>query len=141
MRGVTAKSRNDGVVYVTVARKTYPQIAAHWEEQLTGANARKWGRMWIDPSKAAAAERRRQALWQEGPTTRGLPAFNRDECPGAMFICHTQEFSDVELCCATENQACGRDLYWALRKELGRKMAWWEVRFRFVDWLAELPSD
>lgn len=133
MRGVIAKSRNNGLVYVTVARTAYPQIAAHWEEQLTGENARRWGRLYIDPLKAARDERRRDALWQEGPTTRGMPAFNRDECPGAMFICETQEVADVEVCCATENQAFGRDLYHALREELGPKMGWWQVRFRFVD--------
>lgn len=133
MSGVLARSRNDGVVYVTVARTTYPQIAAHWEEQLTGKNARKWGKLYIDPSKAARDERRRDALSQEGPSTRGMPAFNRDECPGAMFICETQEIAHVEVCCATENQAFGRDLYHALRKELGPQMAWWEVRFEFVD--------
>jgi hypothetical protein len=133
MRGVVAKSRKDGVVFVTVARKSYPQIAAHWEEQLTGANARRWGKLYIDPSTRAKDGRRRDALWQEGPSTRGMPAFNRDECPGAMFICQTQEISHVEVCCATQNQAFGRDLYHALRDELGPKMAWWEVRFSFVD--------
>ena len=118
---------------VLVHRKVYPQIAKHWETQLTGRNAAKWGRIWIDPSKTAAAERRRDALWQEGPSTRGMPAFNRDECPGAMFICETQEVADVEVCCATQNQAFGRDLYHALRHALGAKMAWWEVRFKFID--------
>jgi hypothetical protein len=133
MRGVTAKMRLDGIVHVTVRRTMYPQIANHWETQLTGPNAKKWGRIWIDPSKAARDQRRRDALWQEGPSTRGLPAFNRDECPGAMFICETQEIADVEVCCATENQAFGRDLYHALRLELGPKMAWWQVKFIFVD--------
>ena len=133
MTGVWAESGNDGTIVVTVRRKQYPQIARHWEMQLTGPNAKKWGRLWIDPKKPAANERRRDALWQEGPSTRGMPAFNRDECPGAMFICETQEVADVEVCCATENQAFGRDLYRALQKELGKTMAWWEVRFRFID--------
>ena len=133
MTGVWAEKRNDGTVVVTVRRRLYPQIARHWETQLTGRNARRWGRLWIDPRKSAAHHRRRDALWQEGPTTRGMPAFNRDECPGAMFICETQEVADVEVCCATQNQAFGRDLYRALKSELGSTMAWWEVRFRFTD--------
>jgi len=133
MPGVRVEPRNDGTVMVTVRRKADPQIARHWETQLTGRNGRKWGRLWIDANKAAAHERRRHALWQEGRSTRGMPAFNRDECPGAMFICETQEIADVEVCCATENQAFGRDLYRALRQELGRKLDWWEVRFRFID--------
>jgi hypothetical protein len=136
MSGVIARSHKDGTVDVIVARSDYPQIAAHWESQLTGSNARKWGRIWIDPSTKARDQRRRDALWQEGPSTRGVPAFNRDECPGAMFICHTQEISHVEVVCASENQAFGRDLYQALRKELGPRMAWWEVRFEFVDTLS-----
>jgi hypothetical protein len=131
--GVEAKKQGgSGIVVVTVKRRRYPQIARHWERQLTGANARKWGRIWIDPRKSAKHERRKDAMWTEGPSTRGMPHGNRDECPGAMFICETQEVSDVEVCCATQNQDFGRDLYAALLKELGKKMGWWQVRFRFV---------
>ena len=133
MSGVLAEMSQKGFVDVTVQRKFYPQIAQHWESQLTGRNAAKWGRIWIDPSSVEKDNRRRENLWEEGPSTRGLPQANRDECPGAMFICETQEFADVEVCCATQNQAFGRDLFWALRKELGKKMGWWEVRFHFVD--------
>lgn len=135
MSGVRASKRNDGTVLVTVSRRAYPQVVDHWKSQLTGANAKRWGRLWIDPHAPATDERRRDAMWTEGRSTRGLPGFNRDECPGAMFICETQEVSHVEVLCATQNQAFGRDLYSALRSELGpkSKMGWWEVKFRWVD--------
>ena len=50
MSGVWAEMSQKGVVDVTVQRKFYPQIAQHWESQLTGRHAAKWGRIWIDPS-------------------------------------------------------------------------------------------
>jgi hypothetical protein len=121
-----------GVAEVTVRCSAYPQVAKHWQTQLTGARARQWGRIWIDPSSKEAKERRKDALWQAGESSRGLPGFNLDECPGAMFIWQTQKIAHTELCCATQNQAFGRELYWALRAALGKQMGWWEVRFVFV---------
>ena len=119
-----------GVAQISVRHQACPQVARHWEEQLTGAKAKHWGRIWIDPDKAAADERRKLALGQVGPIGRGMPQANRDECPGAMFIWETQEVADVELLCAVQNQAFGRDLYRALKSTLG-KLDWWEVRFAF----------
>ena len=72
MSGVLAEMSQKGFVDVTVQRKFYPQIAQHWERQLTGRNAAKWGRIWIDPSSVEKDKRRRENLWEEGPSTRGF---------------------------------------------------------------------
>ena len=127
-----------GVARVTVRERHYPQVARHWREQLTGANARKWGRIYCDPSRVEKDRRRREHMSDYGgviedANTRkhGKGHINRDECPGAMFVWQTQEPADVEEICATDNQTFGRDLYHAMRRVLG-KLDWWEVRFRFV---------
>jgi hypothetical protein len=131
-----------GKALVTIRKSVYPQVARHWEEQLTGPNRAKWGKIYTDPSKAAAEERRRDAMWEHGRAfTRGLHV-NRDECPGAMFIWETHATADVEELCATDNQKFGRELYQALSKTLlpqqkppwapkGR-LGWWEVEFKFL---------
>ena len=144
MANITLNHLEPGVVQVTIRTAAYRQVGEHWKRVLSGANARRWGRIWTDPDSAAADERRADAMWEEGPTTRGLPHFNRDECPGAMFIWETQEISDVEVCCASANQAFGRDLYNALRKLIPMqnkkyvepryrsRLSWWEVKFKFI---------
>lgn len=126
-----------GVAQVTVREAAYPQVARHWREQLTGANARRWGRIYCDPDKAAKARRRYEHLADYGGITadagtraHGTGHINRDECPGAMFVWETQAHADVEELCASDNQRFGRELYHALRRVLG-KLDWWEVRFRF----------
>jgi hypothetical protein len=132
-----------GLARVTIRKSAYPQAARHWEEQLTGPNRKKWGKIYIDPSRAAAEERRRDAMWEHGPAmARGLHV-NRDECPGAMFIWETQETADVEELCATDNQRFGRELYQALRqtllplqkyppRALNARLGWWQVEFEFL---------
>lgn len=131
-----------GKARVTVKLSTYPQVGRHWRQQLTGPNKRKWGRIFIDPSKDGAEERRRDAMWEHGPTmAKGLHV-NRDECPGAMFVWETQATADVEELCATDNQKFGRELYQVLRKALlplqkyppggdKRRLGMWEVEFVF----------
>jgi hypothetical protein len=130
-------------VQVTIYVPAYPQAAGHWRDQLTGANARRWGRIWIDPDVRERHRRRRQHLSAFGPIpdddiTRkhGKGHINRDECPGAMFIWETQCDADVEMLCATDNQRFGGDLYRALKREIERKigpLGWQEVRFAFVE--------
>jgi hypothetical protein len=126
-----------GVARVTVREGAYPQAARHWRQQLTGANAKKWGRIYCDPSKVEKTRRRAEHMSDYGgviedANTRkhGKGHINRDECPGAMFIWQTQAPADVEELCATDNQKFGRDLYWAMKRVLG-KLDWWEVQFRF----------
>jgi hypothetical protein len=133
-----------GKARITIRVSVYPQVGRHWKEQLTGPNRMKWGRIYIDPSKEAAIERRSDAMWEHGPAmVKGLHV-NRDECPGAMFIWETQETADVEELCATDNQKFGRELYHALRETLlplqvvapregKNRLGWWEVVFRFLD--------
>jgi hypothetical protein len=140
MAKIEVKHLGGGIAEVTIRAACYPQVGAHWKRVLSGSNAKRWGRIYIDPSKAAAEERRADAMWEEGRSTRGMPQANRDECPGAMFIWETQDISDVEVCCASANQAFGRDLYKALKDKLlpiqkygpkGR-LSWWEVKFKFI---------
>ena len=126
-----------GVARVTVRVGAYPQVARHWREQLTGANARKWGRLYCDPNKVEKMRRRSENMADYGGITddvntrkHGKGHINRDECPGAMFIWETQAPADVEELCATDNQKFGRELYWAMKRVLG-KLDWWEVTFRF----------
>ena len=128
-----------GVARVTVRVGAYPQAGKHWREQLTGANAKKWGRIYCDPSGVEKDKRRREHMSDYGAVIEdkytkkhGKGHINRDECPGAMFIWQTQAPADVEELCATDNQNLGRDLYWALKRVLG-KLDWWEVQFRFRD--------
>src|SRR3954471_7398601 len=93
-----------GKARVIIRKCVYPQVAEHWQEQLTGANRRKWGKIYTDPSKTHADERRADAMWQHGRAmARGIHV-NRDECPGAMFVWETQALADVEELCATDNQ-------------------------------------
>ena len=131
-----------GVLEVSVRKSAYRHVAVHWERQLTGANATKWGRLFIDRNKTAMAKRRSDALWQEPWSKETRGAFDRDECPGAMFICETQAVSDVELCDASANRSFGRDLVTALDRAIAtlptlpraagdRRPNMWEVRFRF----------
>lgn len=132
-----------GKALVTISKRVYPQVSRHWEEQLTGANRRKWGTIYTDPSKTHAEERRADAMWQHGRAmTKGIHV-NRDECPGAMFVWETQLPADVQELCATDNQQFGRDLYRELRTVLLPKqqktphafkgrLYWWEVEFEFL---------
>src|ERR1700678_3313710 len=82
-----------GIAILDVKTAAYPQVAEHWREQLTGKNASKWGRIWIDPCKKQAKLRRRDALWPFGDTYKGVVGSNLDECPGAMFVWETQAIS------------------------------------------------
>jgi hypothetical protein len=132
-----------GKALVTVRKSAYPQVARHWEEQLTGPNRKKWGKIYTDPSTAAIDERRKGAMGVHGPSmSKGLHV-NRDECPGAMFIWETQETADVEELCAADNQIFGTQLYQALHQTLislqkyppregNRRLGWWEVEFKFL---------
>jgi hypothetical protein len=132
-----------GVIQVHVLSAGYPMVAEHWRQQLTGANARRWGRIYIDPAPGAADERRSIALAPAGSLYRGARGSNWDECPGAMFIWETQEPAHILPTDARSNQDFGRDLYFALqhrvlsetgpcpRRQLKKRMAWWEVRFTF----------
>ena len=147
MASIEVNCLGDGLAEVTIRTAMYRQVGAHWKRVLSGANAKRWGRIFIDPSKAHAERRRADAMWEEGESTRGMPQGNRDECPGAMFIWESGEISDVEVCCATANQDFGRDLYKALRKVLlplqlnprtgnpvrsSTRLAWWEIKFKFI---------
>ncbi|WP_156955227.1 hypothetical protein [Polaromonas glacialis] len=132
-----------GVINVTILVPAYPTVAEHWRQQLTGANLKKWGRIFIDPAPGAAGERRSLALAPFGSLYKGQAGANLDECPGAMFIWDSQEPAHVHPTDARSNQDFGRDLYFALlhrvlsetgpckRMELKNRMAWWEVRFAF----------
>lgn len=126
-----------GIAEVIVREQAYPQVARHWREQLTGTNAAQWGRIYCDPDAREKRHRRRHNMADYGGITEdagtrrhGKGHINRDECPGAMFVWESQEPAHVEEICATDNQKFGRELYWALRRVLG-KLDWWEVRFRF----------
>ena len=144
MANITVDHISPGVVQVTIRSAAYPQVGEHWRRVLSGNNTQRWGRIWTDPDAQAADERRADAMWEEGQSTRGMPHANRDECPGAMFIWETQEISDVEVCCASANQAFGRDLYNALRplirqqnknyvdRRYRNRLSWWEVKFNFI---------
>ena len=133
-----------GIIELTIQTNAYHMVGEHWRQQLTGTNARKWGRIYIDPSVVQVALRRREALWETRGLNRGDPATNLDECPGAMFIPETNAISDVKPVDALSNQEFGRDLYLALRQaiqeapgpkpvELTRtSMGWWQVVFRFT---------
>ena len=132
-----------GVVAVDLDTNAYGMVGAHWKKQLKGRNARKWGRLFIDPCPHAKAERRRDALAPFRRLFEGEGANNNDECPGAMFITETNRTSAVQPSCASSNQQFGRDLYWALCHAIHnapgsnrpgnahQQMAWWEVKFQF----------
>lgn len=132
-----------GVIKVWVLCAAYPMVADHWREQLTGRNAEKWGRIYIDPAPGASAERRSIALAPFGSLYRGEIGANIDECPGAMFIWESQQPAHPLPTDARANQDFGRDLYFALRhrtlhetgpcarREVKHRMAWWQVRFEF----------
>ncbi len=143
---ITARVIEPGVIFCEIYTTAYFMVGEHWRNQLTGNNKRKWGRIFIDPSKTAKQLRRRDALSDLRGLHRGNAAVNLDECPGAMFIWETQADTHVEPLCAVSNQAFGRDLYWALYAAVrtalekdgvwaGRRasfMGWWQVRFGFV---------
>jgi hypothetical protein len=143
-RFVTAEWLRPGVVKVTVQVSRYPTVGEHWKRELDGSNAKKWGRIFIDPDPAAKKERRSEALAPTRGIHKGNKGANWDECPGAMFIWESQRTSSVEATDALSNQAFGRDLYHALRRciiavvdlnlptDVKRRMAWWEVQFEFV---------
>jgi hypothetical protein len=133
-----------GVIRVAILSTGYPMTADHWKQQLTGKNAAKWGKIYIDPAPGATEERRSIALAPFGSLYRGEKGNNLDECPGAMFIWETQEIAHIQPRDAVSNQEFGRDLYFALRcrvlhetgpcprSEVKKRMARWEVRFVFV---------
>jgi hypothetical protein len=141
---ISTKKIAPGIIEVTVLTAGYPMVGEHWKQQLTGRNAAKWGRIYIDPAPGAAEERRSMALAPFGSLYKGEKGNNIDECPGAMFIWETQEPAHPQPCDAVSNQAFGRDLYSALshrvmhetgpcpRSAVRQRMAWWEVRFVFV---------
>ena len=139
-RGIVVRDISPGVVEVTIQVPSYGSAGVHWREQLSGPNAKKWGRLYIDPDQNACKERRRSNLWSFGRLYRGEGGANLDEVPGAMFVCETQEPSHVKPVAAADNQALGRDLYWALRTAIQGPMGWFEVRFRFADGQGGLPS-
>jgi hypothetical protein len=132
-----------GVIKVTIQTSAYPMVGDHWRQQLTGANAKKWGRIYIDPDPTAKQQRRSIALGPFKGLYRGEVGNNNDECPGAMFIWETRDTAHVQPCDAKSNQDFGRDLYRALEnrvlketvsgppKPIQERMAWWEVRFEF----------
>lgn len=132
-----------GVIELTVQTNAYHMVGEHWRKQLTGQNARKWGRIYIDPQVGEVAARRRDALWEIRGLNHHDSATNLDECPGAMFIPETNAISHVEPVDALSNQEFGRDLYLAIRQAIqeapGPKpvkldratMGWWQVKFRF----------
>ena len=136
-----------GVLAVNIRTAAYPGAADHWKAQLTGENAKKWGRIFIDPSAREGKQRRRDALHPWGDTYKGEAGANLDECPGAMFVWETQAIAHVEPVDARSNQDLGRDMYHALRRGIRDaidpskasrmprrgEMGWWEVRFRFDD--------
>jgi len=74
-----------GVVVVTIDVASYPMVGQHLREQLSGRNARKWGRIYIDPDKAECKRRRDDALAAFRGLYKGEVGNNCDECPGAMF--------------------------------------------------------
>jgi hypothetical protein len=121
----------DGVVEVRIRTAAYPMVGLHWRQQLTGSNAAKWGRIFVDPSKEERRTRRRGALHSFGDLYRGEVGNNLDECPGAMFVWETNRESHVQPCDARSNQDLGRDLHSALRRVISGPMGWWEVRFVF----------
>jgi hypothetical protein len=132
-----------GVIQVTIQTSAYPMVGEHWRRQLSGANRKRWGKIFIDPDPKAKAQRRSIALGPFRGLYKGAVGNNNDECPGAMFIWETQRPSHVQPSDAKSNQDFGRDLYRALEhrvlKETGslppkpikERMAWWEVRFEF----------
>ncbi len=152
---VTAYVIAPGVIKCRILWRHYPMVGLHWRDQLTGANRRKWGRIYIDCDKAEQHLRRREAVSPLRKRPRAkmsdqekleADVENIDECPGAMFIWETQEDADIMPLCAYSNQKFGRELYNALRaavgvameKELGGKppkrshLDWWEVKFEFA---------
>lgn len=122
-----------GVVQVEIGVQGYPMVGLHWKEQLTGANLRKWGRIYIDDDPSAKRARRRLALYPFGRLYAGEVGNNLDECPGAMFVWENQDqVAHVMPCDARANQDLGRDLYNALRAAIVGPMGWYEVRFSFA---------
>jgi len=144
---ITARVVTPGVLFCEIRTAAYFMVGEHWRDQLTGRNARKWGRIYIDPSKTEKKLRRRGNLADWRGMYKGNQAVNCDECPGAMFMWDGKEFdSHVEPLCAVSNQAFGSDLYWALYRAIktamikdgkwaGRRasfMGWWQVKFGFI---------
>jgi hypothetical protein len=121
-----------GVVNVTINVPAFPMVGAHWRDQLSGPNARRWGKLFIDPDKEECEERRRDALNSFRGLYGGEPANNLDECPGAMFYWDGPEYpAHVQPLCASDNQALGRELYRVLRKTIPGDLSWWQVVFQF----------
>jgi len=132
-----------GVIKVTIQTSAYPMVGEHWQQQLTGSNKKRWGRIYIDPDPEAKAQRRSIALGPFKGLYKGQVGNNNDECPGAMFIWETQTTSHVQPSDAKSNQEFGTDLYRALEHRvlsethsgpptsIKKRMAWWEVQFEF----------
>jgi hypothetical protein len=59
---ISTEIMEKGVIQVTILLPGYPMVAEHWRQQLTGRNAAKWGRIFIDPAPGAKEERRSIAL-------------------------------------------------------------------------------
>lgn len=141
---ITTERIAPGVIKVTIQVSAYPMVGDHWKQQLSGKNAKKWGRIFIDPAPGEAGDRRSIALAPFQALYKGEIGNNNDECPGAMFIWETQKTAHVQPSDALSNQEFGRDLYFALRqrvlqetglcpaKEVKMRMAWWEVVFSFI---------
>lgn len=129
---IDVKQVEPGVVEATIDLAGYPMVGHHWREQLTGTNAAKWGRIFVDPSPTEKNARRKDALGPFGTLYKGEKGNNLDECPGAMFVWETNRTAHVQPVDARANQDLGRDLYFALKRAIPGPMAWWEVRFRFV---------
>jgi hypothetical protein len=129
---VSASIGPAGVVVVTIDIVSYPMVGQHWREQLTGKNARKWGRIYIDPDKAECKRRRDDALAPFRGLYKGEVGNNCDECPGAMFYWDGPEYpAHVQPLCAYNNQRLGRDLDRVLRNTIPGDTGWWEIVFRF----------
>jgi len=140
---IVVTKTESGVLNITIPTRIYGLTGKHWKEQLTGRNRRKWGKIRIDPSRAESDMRRSLAMCDYGTLPDGSIDWERDECPGAMFICEKRIVSHVQACDKWSNRALGRDLYNAIAEFLfeekrppenrvRRKMGWWQVNFRFT---------
>jgi hypothetical protein len=131
--GVQVSLPVNGEITITIKAAAYPMVGAHWRDQLTGTNRLKWGNIYVDDDKDAKRLNRRIAMDQWGKLYRGETGNNLDECPGAMFVWDGEEqTAHVQPCDARSNQDLGRDMYNALYKAFGFKMAWYKVEFDFL---------
>ncbi|MGH7202057.1 MAG: hypothetical protein ACREJB_15745 [Planctomycetaceae bacterium] len=145
---IQVKLAAPGVIEVRIRAIAYGQTGRHWKQQLSGKNAQKWGRLFIDPDPREVKTTRKMATWEQRGSFKGC-YLDQDECPGAMFLFDgpgEEGFSHVEWVDSWSNQKMGRELYWALRafflarmkphkqsslRDIRKDMGWWEVRFAF----------